>query len=231
VTTRDPDHDKLRHDLGAHLLGALPPEEAAAVEAHLATCAGCRAERDDLLPAASALGELKAGSPAVPAAAEPAPAGLDALVLGRIERERARETRLAWARRGGLAAVAGAAAALVLVAGLAVTRDDPEPAATPPPMEQVDVAAYDDDVTADAALVNHTWGVEVKLTATGFDDGRAYQVVVVGTDGRRYPAGAFVGTGSRTMLCNLNSAVLRPDAGGFEVRTGQGDVVVSSTFA
>ena len=39
----------------AHLLGALPPEEAAALEAHLATCAGCRAERDDLLPAATGL--------------------------------------------------------------------------------------------------------------------------------------------------------------------------------
>ena len=116
---------------------------------------------------------------------------------------------------------AGAAAAAVLVGGLAVTRDDPAPVAGPPPMEQVAVASYDDDVTADAALVNHTWGVEVKLTATGFDDGRAYQVVVVGTDGRRYPAGAFVGTGSREMHCNLSSAVLRPDAVGFEVRTQQ----------
>lgn len=230
MTARDPDHEKLRHDLGAHLLGALSPEESAAVEAHLATCAGCRAERDDLLPAVGGLGELKAASPSVAPAAEPAPAGLDALVLGGLEREQARERRLAWVRRGGLAAVAGAAAATVLVAGLAVTRDEPVPVVGPP-TEQVEVASYDDDVTADAALVNHTWGVEVKLTATGFDDGRAYQVVVVGTDGERYPAGAFVGTGSREMLCNLNSAVLRPDAGGFEVRTQRGDVVVSSTFA
>ena len=118
----------------------------------------------------------------------------------------------------------------MLVAGLAVTDDDPAPVVGPP-MEQVEVASYDDDVTADAALVNHTWGVEVKLAATGFDDGRSYRVMIVGTDGERYPAGAFVGTGSREMRCNLNSAVLRPDASGFEVRDARGDVVVSSTFA
>jgi hypothetical protein len=98
-------------------------------------------------------------------------------------------------------------------------------------MEQVDVAAYDDGVTAAAALVNHTWGVEVKLTATGFTDGGRFRVDVVGTDGRRYPAGAFVGTGTKEMHCNLSSAVLRPDARGFEVRDRRGDLVVSSTFA
>ncbi|MCW2814660.1 MAG: putative anti-sigma factor, partial [Nocardioides sp.] len=146
-------------------------------------------------------------------------------------REEARERRTTWVRRAGLAAVAGAAAAAVLVAGLAVTRDDAPVQQAGPPTEQVDVATYDDDVTADAALVNHTWGVEVKLTATGFDDGGRYQVAVVGSDGTRHPAGAFVGTGTREMVCNLNSAVLRPDASGFEVRDRGGDVVVSSTFA
>ncbi|MDO9457646.1 anti-sigma factor [Nocardioides sp.] len=227
------EHEKLRTDLGAYVLGALPPDEVAVLEAHLATCAGCRAERDDLLPAATVLGELKRSEAAPPLPVESAPPGLDALVLGRLDREAASERRTAWARRAGLAAVAGAAAAVVLVVGLAITRDDPptEEAAPVPPMELVDVAAYDDGVIADAALVNHTWGVEVKLTATGFADGGRYRVLVVGTDGRRYPAGAFVGTGSREMHCNLNSAVLRPDATGFEVRDGRGDVVVSSTFA
>ena len=53
ISGREPDHEKLRTDLGAYVLGALPADEAAVLEAHLATCAGCRAERDDLLPAAS----------------------------------------------------------------------------------------------------------------------------------------------------------------------------------
>lgn len=223
------DHEKLRTDLGAYVLGALPADEAAVLEAHLATCAGCRAERDDLLPVAAVLGELRGDDRG---AAPPAtvPSGLDDLVLARLDREAARERRTAWARRAGLAAVAGAAAAVVLVAGLAITRDDvPEPKVVP--TEPVAVVVTDDDVTADAALVNHTWGVEVRLTAAGFDDGGRYRVAIVGTDGKRYPAGAFVGTGSREMVCNLNSAVLRPEASGFEVRDGSGQVVASSAFA
>ena len=50
-------------------------------------------------------------------------------------------------------------------------------------------------------------------------------------DGRRYPAGEFVGTGDRPMLCNLSSAVLREDATGFEVRDHRGRVVARSRFA
>lgn len=227
---REPDHERLRQDLGAFVLGALPVDEAAAVEAHLATCPGCRAERDDLLPVSAALGDLRSAGP-VPAETEAAPADLETRVLERVERERARERRTTWVRRAGLAAVAGAAAAVVLVAGLAVTRPDAPVPQAGPPTEPVTVAAYDDAVVADAALVNHTWGVEVKLDATGFADGRRFRVDIVGTDGRRYPAGAFVGTGSREMHCNLNSAVLRPDARGFEVRDARGAVVVSSRFA
>lgn len=229
-TPYEPEHEKLRTDLGAYVLGALPADEVATLEAHLATCAGCRAERDALLPAATVLGELRRDDVA-PLPVETAPAELEARVLAGVDRAEARERRTAWARRASLAAVAGAAAAAVLVVGLAVTSDDPAAEVAAPPMEQVDVSVTDSDLTADAALVNHTWGVEVKLTATGFDAGGRYQVTIVGTDGTRYPAGAFVGVGAKEMHCNLNSAVLRPDASGFEVRDGRGDVVVSSTFA
>ena len=230
-TPYEPEHEKLRMDLGAYVLGALPDDETAVLEAHLGTCAGCRAERDDLLPAATVLGELKRDDVAPPLPVGSAPAGLEALVLAGVAGAEARERRTTWARRAGLAAVGGAAAALVLVVGLAVTGSDDEQPVAAPPMEQVEVTVDDADVTADAALVNHTWGVEVKLTATGFTAGGRYQVTIIGTDGKRYPAGAFVGVGAKEMHCNLNSAVLRPDATGFEIRDRRGDIVVSSTFA
>jgi hypothetical protein len=38
------DHEELRGQLGAYALGALDPDEAEAMTAHLATCDGCRAE-------------------------------------------------------------------------------------------------------------------------------------------------------------------------------------------
>ncbi|MCW2813289.1 MAG: Anti-sigma factor, partial [Nocardioides sp.] len=83
MTPHDPDHDRLRTALGAYVLGALPADEAAELEAHLDGCPACRAERDGLLPAAAVLGELKQADP-LPV--EPAPAGLDALVLDRLAR-------------------------------------------------------------------------------------------------------------------------------------------------
>ena len=56
-------------------------------------------------------------------------------------------------------------------------------------------------VRATAGLVNHTWGVEVELHASGFDTGRRYRVAVLGPDGEPHPAGEFVGTGAREMDC------------------------------
>ena len=107
-----------------------------------------------------------------------------------------------------------------------------EPAPTGPtvPLEAVAVQVDDPGVHASADLVDHTWGVEVKLHATGFDRGGRYRATVLGVDGRRYPAGGFVGTGTREMDCNLNSSVLRDRAAGFEIRDGDGAVVVSSAF-
>ncbi len=68
---------------------------------------------------------------------------------------------------------------------------------------------------ASAGVVAHTWGVEIKLEATGLRSGSPYAVVVMTRDRRPRSAGAFVGTGDNVMNCNLNSDVLRPDATGF----------------
>lgn len=218
------DHEQLRISLGAYVLGGLADDEAADVEAHLGTCAACRAELDELVPPARVLAELRSVGPTdVPAA----PADLQDRVVTAVAAERDRERRTTWRRQAALSAVGGIAAAVVLVVGLVVTRPDAAPAV---PTEDVTVAVGVSGVRADADLVDHTWGVEVKLTASGFDEGRRYVVTVLGTDGRRYPAGGFVGTGEREMLCNLNSTVLRASAAGFEVRDRRGRVVVSSTF-
>lgn len=53
MSTRD--HTHYRDDIGAYLLGALTDLESQAFEQHIVNCAECRAEIEDLRPAADAL--------------------------------------------------------------------------------------------------------------------------------------------------------------------------------
>lgn len=101
-------------ELSALLDGALAPPARAAVEAHLAGCATCRAERDRLSGALSALARL-------PAAPEPSPY-FSARLATRLAAEPPRGLfgRLA-ALRWRLALPAGGLAAAAL-AGLLVIR-------------------------------------------------------------------------------------------------------------
>jgi anti-sigma-K factor RskA len=74
-----PDHERWEDASAAYLLGALAPEEAAGYEAHLAACPACRAEVEDLRPAAAAL----------PASAvlAPVPAAVGTRVMAEVRRE------------------------------------------------------------------------------------------------------------------------------------------------
>ncbi|MBW3551699.1 MAG: UdgX family uracil-DNA binding protein, partial [Proteobacteria bacterium] len=196
--------------LGPAALGLLTSREQEQLDRHLRTCAGCREELAALTGVARRLGDLDAES----ALAGP-PGGVADLVLARVSRERRRAQRLQ-----GL--VAAAASVAVLLAGLvtagALTEDAPEV-----PMEAVAVQA-DRGVDATANLVAHTWGVEIKLVAAGLADGRPYTVQVRTERGELVDAGAFLGTGERTLSCNLNASVLREDAASFSVRDAGGRV-------
>jgi len=218
------EHHELQVRLGPYVLGQLPDDETAELEAHLDGCAACTAELEELTPVASALAAVRRG-PASEPAAEP-PLELGDRVLHAVSGAARREARRTW-RRTAAVAVASAAAVVVAVVALdAVTGED----APTVPLEAVEVRVDEPGLVASADLVDHTWGVEVKLTATGFDRGGRYRVSVLGVDGRRYPAGGFVGTGRREMDCNLNASVLRDRASGFEVRDNDGAVVASSAF-
>lgn len=220
------EHHELRMALGPYALGQLPADEVAALESHLDTCAECTAELAELTPVATALEQMRAEP--MPDAALTPPSGLADRVVSAVSRNAAAETRRSRLR---VASLVAAAAVLGVVATVGVQtlagRDDAAPGV---PLETVEVTTGRPGLQASADLVNHTWGVEVKLHAAGFDRGGRYRVAVLGIDGRRYPAGGFVGTGSREMDCNLSSSVLREGATGFEVRDGRGRVVVTSAF-
>jgi hypothetical protein len=57
----DSSHEELRSLIGAFALGAIDPTEAADLQAHLATCASCRADLDDALVVTGYLHAARAG--------------------------------------------------------------------------------------------------------------------------------------------------------------------------
>ncbi|MGQ0841887.1 anti-sigma factor family protein [Actinokineospora sp.] len=221
----DSAHRGLREMLGAYALDQLDQHERLAIDAHLAGCPACRAELREITPVAESLRlvDLDRLSPTAPAP----PPDLGDAVLARIQAERGRQRRQLprWA-----APAAAAVVAIALGAGIGwwVHPDSPEQPRVP--LEAVAVRGPDTRINASAQLVPHTWGVEIKLTATGFETGEPYRVVVTDAAGRKVPAGEFLGTGPKEMKCNLNSSVLRGQANGFEVTDSSGALVLASDF-
>lgn len=207
--------------LGELIAGRLDHETERGVESHLLLCSACARERDDLEPVVRALalvGPLAAAGPDVPV-------GLLAKVEQRVAQER-RAARLSiWRRRGAVGIVSSAAALALFAGGLAVGRTDVPPG---PVLEPVALQVQRAGVVADADLVDHTWGVEIKLVASGLVPGAAYRVTLFDGAGRAYPAGEFLGVADRPVRCSLASALLRRDATSFEVRDGAGDLVMGS---
>ena len=220
-------HRALRESLGAYALGQLPDDQAERVRDHVAQCERCAHDLADLAPAVQA---LVAAAPFTRTMAQPS-AGprpeLAARINDSIRAQERRNTRSRFARTGAIAMLAAAAAAAVLVVGLRVSAPGAAPTV---PVEAVAVIEQGQGLQATADLVDHTWGVEVKLLASGLRPGGRYAVTVLGEDGKAYPAGAFVGTGAKPVKCNLNAGVLRSDAAGFVVRDEAGSIVLRSTF-
>lgn len=222
MTGSRPDHP---HDLlGPAALGLLTAAEQQQLDRHLAGCAQCRQELGALTGVTGRLAALEPEDVRTMDLAS-SPARTEA-VLAAVARAHAGQHR----RAQRMQAVLGAAASIaVLIAGLvtAGTLDGRERA--PVPLEAVTVAAQD-GVQASADLVPHTWGVEIKLEATGLTAGSPYTVEVTTTSGRVAEAGAFLGTGEATLTCNLNASVLRQDAESFAVLDDGGRPVLTASF-
>ncbi|WP_323793253.1 zf-HC2 domain-containing protein [Nocardioides sp.] len=238
---RNAEHRRLRELLGSHALGHLPPAEDARVRAHVDGCAACRADLAEIEPLAGLLAGVDVrhfDEPASP------PSDLGALIRAQVADERSsqedddlalrREHRRRRAStRAGLGIAAAAVVVAALVGGIAVGRSTvPEVAAPVIPFEPVALTVGSEAIEIETAgLVPHTWGVELRMTGSGFTQGARFKAYFRNSrTGRLQTAGAFVGTGSDSMVCNLQSALMRNEASEVVVKDASGAVVLAANI-
>ncbi|HEX5712173.1 MAG TPA: zf-HC2 domain-containing protein [Solirubrobacterales bacterium] len=185
--------------LGAYVLGDLPGEERAALEAHLEGCARCRAEAESLGAVARLLPLADPGRFGQPA---PRPAAdLGRRIAGAIGAEqRAGRQRRRW--RAGLSLGAAAAAAAVALA-LFVLPGGGEGA----PEEHVEFGALPGGVKIYATLAPHAYGTEVHVYVRGVRSGTRCRVFLRGPRGERVPAGTFTYRWGDDSTATLSSAL------------------------
>jgi anti-sigma-K factor RskA len=210
-----PSHLELHEALGAYVLGHLDDDLRRSVEDHLATCETCRAEVAELGSLAEALRGVDRTWEDDPGVVT-TPAALDERIR-RLVREPSRRRR--WLPAGIAVAVAAAAA---VAATVVVTRDEP------PTVIAVPGVRVADGITATAGLVNHTWGVEIRLRTTGLRAGERFEVWVLGEDGASYDAGEILGVAGATITCGMSSSVPLDDAESFRVVDAGGAEVIAA---
>jgi hypothetical protein len=170
--------EHLQSAIGAYALGALDPDEAAAVRRHLETCPECAAEHDALAPLP---GLLSLAGGAEEAVTEPLPEAFEERLLDAFARDRAASPRrrLRWRlpRRRWLAAGAvGLAAVAAALVGLALTGGEE-------PSRRYDVSFRNvgapPNASAGARIESSEEGTRLRLSVNGLppDKEAVYEVL------------------------------------------------------
>ncbi|WP_018154955.1 anti-sigma factor family protein [Demetria terragena] len=191
----------------AYVLGALSATERREFEEHLATCDRCRHSIAELTSTSAALAVLSAdeathlmelpGNVGIEDSGPPLPAAVIGEVAS-MEGTRRRRDRIRKAGIASVSAVLGAAAATAIW----VTIDQPaqNPAHPTTVAQSVDFARVgDNNMLGKAKLTTMDWGTSIALTADyegtskWQGDQVVYQLVVVGSDGKRELVGSWTG--------------------------------------
>ncbi len=194
---REPGHPDL---LGALVMGLLDPDEAAAVESHVAQCADCRGERAamttvrerlDAVPGHEVLAEYDRQESV--GTADPS----DDVLLQRVLREmRGTSERKPPSR---MRRVATAVAVIAAIGGVGavvgrVTAPEPPPGASSTAGAQV--FQHTEKTTGVGARVQVIpapgSGVRLRISVTGAPQGQTGEVYAVATDGRRKLVASWV---------------------------------------
>lgn len=228
---RTDDHRDWRVSLGAYALGDLPPDERAAMAAHIEGCPECRAELRELEGVAALLPLADPARIEEPAVRPPADLG--ARIEAQIAAEASREGRAKRRRRlrlgfGGAVAVAAVAAVLAIVV-LPVGGESS-------PAQEVKFASVPNGITINATLEPHAFGTEIKMYVDGVSSGTLCRVFLRDAAGHTYSAGSFRYRWGEDSEAELSSALdlsqateIGVHAGGrtFTAPVGQATALVS----
>lgn len=125
--------------------------------------------------------------------------------------------------------VGGIAASVGALAGVGLSRQDDPPDV---PMEAIAFGTVPDGATATADLIDHTWGLETILSATGLPAERTYRTTYLLTDDEEVEVGAFLGVADTTIVCRMNGPVRRDVVRAIEVADAEsGDLVLRAELA
>jgi len=216
----DPSCRTFRELLGVYVVGAIEPDERAAVDAHLSQCYECREELAGLAPLPALLHRVKMedaerillASQPLADDAGPSPAMLDSLLRQVGAKRRTRRYR-------GL--FTAAAAVLVAVGGAAAVAE----AIAPHHHHQViDIAtATKGTLSATVRYGEMTWGTNMSVKVSGFKRWTACEFYVLTNDGRKVLAGGWlVGPDSDEIWYPVHSGIHEPNVNGFEITTASG---------
>jgi predicted anti-sigma-YlaC factor YlaD len=214
-----------RLSLGAYVVGALDPSDRSRVDAHLATCVGCREELAAFAGLPGLLGRVSIAE--VEVAPEPPSPELLQRLLTAVARERRRDRRVRWLAVSAAAVVVAAAAS---VTGLAVNASHHS---TTPATENAATFTATDPVTHVTASVVEwpkAWGaaLEVKIDTAqlagqvaGYANGvDRCQLVAVAANGTKDVAASWSATSSGNIVAQGATAFATADIASFEVMSG-----------
>lgn len=227
------DHDQSQ--LGAYVLGVLGPDEARAIERHLAGCADCRAVVAELEETKDLLGEVPPE-----AFLEGPPEHGDLMLQRTLRAARAGEAmpaadqpskRRRWVPAVAAAIVIGAAA---LGGGVLIGQQTADPGVSESPVAgSKKVTATDDTTGATLATTlepREGWSW-VKVQVTGLKAGAECELIVTAKDGTSYVAGSWlVSEKAAREGSQFGGGVLVPigEVASVEVRTVEGEHVVTT---
>jgi predicted anti-sigma-YlaC factor YlaD len=207
--------------LAGWLVADITPEEEAALEVHLATCAACRAEADSLLAVAAV--SLGADPSRCDAPLAAPPADLRERTLARVRRERR-------ARQAGRLAMAMAAAAAAVLAAVVLVDGDDGPGQLQG--EPIEFAVVPAGADASAVVADDGGGSAVQLTASGLEPDVTYALWLTPAGGGyadRVPAGTFRADADGAVDARLHSALAASEAARVWATTPDGQVALDTT--